>query len=146
MAIPVSSVVFVFGSSVINPSEVLELIVDPSVASASAVVENPSQTGTRIMRLISRALVSSHASVFVGEAKPDRMFTLVRVSHLPDGYEMQDRWREEPNFRTRCRKGPWLKVILEPSNGASSTRDACLNGTWLRHNVVCKPFDAFRGS
>ena len=100
------------------------------------------------MRLISRCLVSSQASIFVGEAKPSRMFTLVRLSRLPEGYEMQDHWREEPNFRAKCRKGPWLKVVLASSNDStiSHTQDPCAGDVWLRHCVACKPLDALRGS
>jgi hypothetical protein len=141
---PVISVAFVFGSSFINSSEVLELIVDPCVSSSQPIAESPAQTGSRIMRLISRCLVSSQASIFVGEAKPSRMFTLVRLSSLPDGYEMQDHWREEPNFRSKCRKGPWLKVVLASS--IESTITPCAGDVWLRHRVVCKPLDALKGS
>jgi hypothetical protein len=139
LSTPVSAFVFVFGSSVINPSEILELIVDPTAACAPAPAEAPAQTGARIMRLISRALVSSHASIFSGEAKPARMFTLVHLAALPVGYEDQNRWREEPNFRARCRKGPWLKVALAASNAAAASHNACHGGVWLRHNLVCKP-------
>jgi hypothetical protein len=142
----VSSILFVFGSSIINPSEVLELIVDPFVLTSHTVAETPAQTAARLMRLISRSLVSSQASIFVGEAKPARMFTLVRLAHLPDGYEAQDRWREESNFRARCRKGPWLKVLLTPSSASTSPQDSSFGDVWLRHSVVCKSLDVFRGS
>jgi hypothetical protein len=140
------SVAFVFGSSIINPTEVLELIIDPFVLSPHGMAEPPSQTAARTMRLISRSLVSSQASIFVGEAKPARMFTLVRLSRLPDGYETQDQWREESNFRARCRKGPWLKVLLAQSNSSTHSHELCCGDVWLRHSVVCKPLDAFRGT
>jgi len=139
LSAPVSAVVFVFGSSVINPSELLELIVDPTASSAPAAVEAPALTGARIMRLISRSLVSSHASIFSGEAKPARMFTMVRLEVLPVGYEDQDRWREEPNFRARCKKGSWLKVVLASSVAAAANHDVHHSGVWLRHSIVCKP-------
>ncbi len=143
----ISSIAFVFGSSIINPSEVLELIVDPSVVSSThAAAESTSQTAARIMRLISRSLVASQASIFSGEAKPARMFTLVRLGHLPEGYELQNEWREESNFRARCRKGPWLKVLLAPLSSTTCPQDSCLGDVWLRHSIVCKPLDVFRGS
>jgi hypothetical protein len=145
---PVLSVAFMFGSSIINPSEILELVVDPSALASPAVSvnETPIQTGARIMRLIARSLFSSQASIFCGESKPARMFTLIRLGRIPENYETQDSWREESNFNMRCRKGPWLRVILTSSNIAADSPVTSCHDIWLRHNIVCKPFEVFRSS